>query len=163
MLITGFVLYKSNVGFLTGMQWFVTALFVYLMGFMLFRSFNMYTDYGKEQLSQIHAYVRFLKQYGDFKSKELAQIELWEDTYVYAIAFHIPIKGIYEFIGDEVRYNEIKEGVRERLEKLFKSITAPVIALIVAAYFINPVDTIIVGIAVILVILAIYAFINRRG
>ena len=107
--------------------------------------------------------MRFLKHYGDFKSRGIEQIELWEDAYTYAIAFHIPIKGIDEFIGDEVRYNEIKEGVRERMEKLFKSITTPVIALIVVAYFINPVDTIVVGAAIVLAIFAIYAFINRRG
>jgi len=163
MALAGFIIYKTNISFLSGIECFGTIVIMYLLGLKLYRDVNKYTDYGKEQLSQIHGYVRFLKHYGDFKSKGIEQIELWEDAYIYAIAFHIPIKGIYEFIGDEVRYNEIREGVRERLERLFKSITAPVIGLIVASYFINPVDTIIVLIAVVVAVLLIYSYINRRG
>ena len=71
-----------------------------------YKKMNSLTDYGIEQNNQTYGYARFLKENKLFKDREISQVVLWEDAYIYAVAFHIPLKGIVEFIGDEVEYRE---------------------------------------------------------
>ena len=72
----------------------------------LHRYMTKYTDYGVEVINQAHGYARHVKDYGMFEKRDIVHVVTWEDVYIYAIAFNIPIKGIKEFISDEVMWRE---------------------------------------------------------
>ena len=132
MIIIIFIMHMLNINFANGVAWFAVINYIYIFSIKFLKEINKYTEYGKEEISKIYGYARFLRQYGDFKEKELAHVVLWEDAYIYAIAFGIPIKGIKEFIGDEVRINEAKTSVK----KAFKKVLGRIAILIIFAMII---------------------------
>lgn len=91
---------------LTGILALVISAIAWLIWYIAKRKITLYTDLGEQEINQIKAFKRMLKDIDDIKMAEVGDLILWEQFLPYAVVFGVSDKVIkalkVNFSADEL-------------------------------------------------------------